>query len=87
MEQSALPRKLLRVEDLTFVLPDDFEGELDDAIELLLNYLRERLCHCEITDKSEEEKLAAILNSDNNRKVSLNYGIFEIDGDGVYQLQ
>lgn len=87
MDYMKLPRKLLRVEDLTFVLPDDFEGGLEDAIQLLLDYIRERMDNSERTDKSEEEKLATLLNSENNRRVAMNYGIFEMNDAGVYILK
>ena len=33
-----LPKKILRIRDLTFILPEDFEGTVEEAFTLLLEY-------------------------------------------------
>ena len=86
MEQK-LPKKLLKVEDLTFVLPDDFEGGLEDAFRLLHEFIHEAMEKSIRTDKSEEERLAEILNSKNNHRVEISYGIFELGDDDEYHLK
>lgn len=87
-----LPKKLLRIEDLTFVLPDFFEGELPDALRLLANYLDIEFTYDENVLKSNEEdntdnKILLFENSNNKPKASLRYGIFELDENGNYQLK
>ena len=39
MEQKKLPKKILRISDLTFILPDNFSGDLNEAIGIMLLYL------------------------------------------------
>ncbi len=87
MEQIKLPKKLLKVEDLTFVLPDDFEGGLEDAFQVLIEFIHEAMEKSLVTDKSEDERLAEILNSENNRRVEISYGIFELGDDREYHLK
>ena len=86
MEQK-LPKKLLKIEDLTFVLPDDFEGGLEEAFQLLIEFIHGAMEKSIRTDKSEEERLAEILNSGNNRRVEISYGIFELGDDEEYHLK
>lgn len=87
MDKINLPRKLFRVEDLTFVLPDDFEGGIEQAFELLITFIHDAMKNSIETDKPEEEKLATILNTESGRKVSMNYGIFELGNDQKYHLK
>lgn len=82
-----LPKKLLKIEDLTFVLPDDFEGGLEDALHELKNYVHDAIGGCLRTDKSEEERLAEVLNFENNRIMEISYGIFELGEDKEYHLK
>ena len=39
MEPITLPKKILRIEDLIFILPDDFDGDLQSGLRLLADYL------------------------------------------------
>lgn len=86
MEEITLPKKLFRVADLTFVLPDDFEGGLEEAFQLVTNRVHEALHESERTDKSDEEMIGTILD-DNTKNLALKYGIFEIGEDGKYHLK
>lgn len=87
MDNVELPKKLLRVEDLTFVLPDDFEGGLEDAFRLLIDYIHDAMKNSVVTSKNADERLATVLDNDTNRKVSMNYGIFELGEDKMYRLK
>lgn len=87
MEHIGLPKKLLKIEDLTFVLPDDFEGGLEEAFQVLIDFIHDAMERSLVTDKSEDERLVEILNSENNRRVELSYGIFELGEDKEYHLK
>lgn len=86
MDELNLPRKLFKVADLTFVLPDDFEGDLDEAFQLVSERIHKALGKSERTDKTDEEMLGAILDDD-TKKIALKYGIFEMGDDGKYHLK
>lgn len=81
MEHTELPKKLLHVEDLTFVLPDDFEGGLEDAFHLLLDYIHDAMSKSVVTGKSDAERLFTVLSAENERKMAISYGIFELGED------
>lgn len=85
--ETKLPKKLLKIEDLTFVLPDDFEGGLEDAFRLLIEFIHEAMAKSIRTNKNENERLAEVLNSENNHKVEISYGIFELGEDDEYHLK
>lgn len=87
MEQVNLPKKLLKVQDLTFVLPDDFEGGLEEAFHLLTEFIHEAMEKSLRTDKSEDERLAEILDVTNDHKFEICYGIFELDENNEYHLK
>ena len=80
------PKNILRITDLTFVLPDDFDGNLKDAIQSLSDYLipnEETILHD--GDRSTVESL--FKDSDQDSKLCMRYGIFKLDDDGNYKLQ
>lgn len=84
MQQLNLPNKLLKVEDLTFVLPDDFEGSIEDAMQLMVQYLK-------IFFKDKELQSTgvppSVFEDPENRKLSMKFGIFERGNDGQYYLK
>lgn len=80
------PKNILRITDLTFVLPDDFDGDLKDAVQSLTDYLilnKETVLHD--GDRSTVESL--FKDSDQNSKLCMRYGIFKLDDNGDYKLQ
>lgn len=81
-----IPKKLLRIEDLTFVLPDDFEGGIEDAFRCLTDYINTTIADCIRSNLSEDENFAIVISGNNDRKISLKYGIFEVGEDGEYHL-
>ena len=86
-QQLKLPKKLLRIEDLTFELPDDFEGDVQSALELLVHYLHDIFGDREINPIKDERIIPTIFEDKNNRKVTMKYGIFERGEDGQYHLK
>lgn len=84
MQQLNLPNKLLKVEDLTFILPDDFEGSIEDALQLMIYYLKSIFNK---KDLDNIEDLPSIFEDQQNRRLVMRFGIFERGKDGKYYLK
>lgn len=78
-----LPEKILRIEELTFILPDDFNGNILDAIDLLVNHVKENGVKYLSDDRST---MASLLTNSENSKLCVKYGIFEKVNDQTYKL-
>lgn len=83
-----LPKKILRIKDFTFILPDDFVGSFEDALNSFMDYTTEKL-------NPEAEKgvpdvyssVRTLFSSENAERVCGSYGIFEFDTTtGKYEL-
>ena len=88
MHNKKMPKKLLRITDLTFVLPDDFSGDVRDALKELTGYM------CTKSDLNTIQTDTAstienIFKSKEGRdpRLCMMYGIFESDDDGNYALK
>jgi hypothetical protein len=82
-----LPKKVLRIEDLTFILPDDFDGNLQSALRLLAEYLDIEFRDGKFDPKGKSEKMPSLFeDTEGNNRAAMMYGIFEIDDDGNYHL-
>ena len=80
------PKNILRISDLTFVLPDNFNGELKEAVQILSDYLK--MNEETILDNDNSSTVESLLkDSDKKSKVCMKYGIFKLDADGNYKLQ
>ena len=94
MEPITLPKKILRIEDLIFILPDDFDGDLQSGLRLLADYLDVEFKKDKNSKKSkrstsnvEKDNLTMLLENKDTVQLSMNYGIFEIDENGNYNLK
>lgn len=94
MEPITLPKKILRIEDLIFILPDDFDGDLQSGLRLLADYLDVEFKKDKNSKKSkrstsnvEKDNLTILLENKDTVQVAMNYGIFEIDENGNYNLK
>jgi len=94
MEPITLPKKILRIEDLIFILPDDFDGDLQSGLRLLADYLDVEFKKDKNSKKSkrstsnvEKDNLTMLLENKDTVQVAMNYGIFEIDENGNYNLK
>ena len=94
MEPITLPKKILRIEDLIFILPDDFDGDLRSGLRLLADYLDMEFKKDKNSKKSkrstsnvEKDNLTMLLENKDTVQVAMNYGIFEIDENGNYNLK
>ena len=86
MEPITLPKKILRIEDLIFILPDDFDGDLQSGLRLLADYLDVEFKKDKNSKKSkrstsnvEKDNLTMLLENKDTVQVAMNYGIFEIN--------
>ena len=91
MEPTTLPKKILHIEDLIFILPDDFDGDLQSGLRLLADYLDMEFKKGKKKSRSlsnvEKDNLSALLENKDTVQVAMNYGIFEIDENGNYNLK
>lgn len=84
------PKNILKIQDLTFILPDSFNGDLRNAIILLAAYLNVDLDDFLESVKESEKRNPNILQhpSESEReRLSMNYGILELNEDGTYKLK
>lgn len=91
MESITLPKKILRIEDLIFILPDDFDGDLQSGLRLLADYLDMEFKKGKKNPRPpsdvEKDNLTTLLENKDTVQVAMNYGIFEIDENGNYNLK
>ena len=88
MNNRKIPKKVLRISDLTFILPDDFSGNIGDALNDLTRYVNGK---ANLNDVKTDET-STIETIFNNKKkadprLCMKYGLFESDDDGNYKLQ
>lgn len=79
------PRNVLRISDLTFILPDDFEGDLQEAFQLLLDHLINNECLSIVHEK--RSTVATLLRANDEPKLCMKYGLFTMDENGNYILK
>ena len=84
-----LPKKLLRIDNLTFVLPDNFNGNLQNALMLLAAYLNIEFRNGNFKPNKDSTIKKSIFNDgkDDSCRVTMKYGIFEMDENGDYKLK
>lgn len=74
------------IKDCTFILPDDFEGSLEDAFSQFLNYRTDHLKNAKHVDDSNIfSTFDILLHSRQQSKVCGQYAIYELV-DGKYRL-
>jgi len=83
------PKNILKIQDLVFILPDNFNGDLRDAIVLLAAYLNidSDEFSKRIENPPEFKSLFDEANMDNTLRLSMNYGIFELGDDEKYKIK
>lgn len=83
-----LPKKILRIKELTYILPDDFDGTFDDAINFFLEYRDANKSDAKFIDPIEKFSTIEVLllsRIKNDVKACGQYGIFELV-DGSYKI-
>ena len=85
MNRKTLPKKVLVVKDCTFILPEDFNGTIEDAFSEFLNYRASSLPNARhVNDSNLFSTFDLLLHSEDSR-VCGQYAIYELV-DGRYQL-
>ncbi len=79
-----LPKKILRIKDLTFILSDEFSGDLSDALKEFIDYKEQFKSNAKYIYPDERFTSIEILASTNS-KVCGEYGLFELV-DGTYKF-
>lgn len=83
----ALPKKILLIKDLTFILPDDFNGSLSDAFNEFIRYRKEYEKNAKlIQSDNQSNSYETLISSKVNEKVCGQYGLFELTDDGTYKI-
>lgn len=79
------PKNILRISDLTFVLPDDFDGNLWEAIDMVSEHIKCKSFPKKVSDKYSTIK--TLLVAEGDPKLCMKFGIFTIDENGNYKLK
>lgn len=86
IQRENLPKKILMVKDCTFILPDDFNGTLEEAFSNFLEYRAKHLDEAKHVDDSNIfSTFDVLLHSGSEPRVCGQYGIYELV-DGRYKL-
>lgn len=81
-----LPKKILRIHELTFILPDDFDGTVENAMDLLLTYRKDHLKDARYSDPNNVmSTMELLVTSDKDEKVCGDGALYELV-DGKYHL-
>ena len=81
-----MPDKILRIEDLTFVLSDDFCGDFVNALEEMLAYMK-RNKHNKLELNDNNSTIQSLLSANNGSRICMKYGVFVKVDDKTYRLQ
>ena len=84
-QQVKLPKKILTIRDCTFILPDDFEGTLNEAFAEFLKYQQENHTNAKYYDDSSLLSTFSVLMQNENIRVCGEYSILELR-DGKYVI-
>lgn len=79
-----LPKKVLKITDLTFILPDNFEGDFEDAVLEFLVYRNNHL-KARIPDNIEKYSSTEILLANGDAYLACGaYALLKLDDNGKY---
>lgn len=77
------PEKILKINDLAYILPDDFEGDIVDALKDLIKHLECGKSDVNLDDgKSAIESLLDQSDCECPPKICMRYGVFKRTEDG-----
>ena len=86
MEKDTLPKKILLVKDCTFILPDEFNGTLEEAFSEFLKYRIEHLKEANyIDDSGIFSTFDVLMHTGEKTRVCGQYAIYELV-DGKYRI-
>lgn len=84
-----IPKKILEIEDLVFVLPEGFHGNIIDALTEIIAYIKNKTASgnngtendYEVQLADDKVSLLKIVENDFDNRVSLKFSFFEYDED------
>lgn len=86
MKRDNLPKKILMIKDCTFILPDNFNGSIEEAFNKFLEYRSTHLQNAQfIDDGNLFSAFDVLLHSGDTPKVCGQYAIYELI-DGKYRI-
>lgn len=88
MEQ--VPRKFLGISNLIFILPDDFEGSITDALALLMDYVQETIANAKgvkSTEESAESIFKKLMEKPTKDRVTMKYTFYSFDDESQTYVQ
>ena len=80
-----LPAKILRIRDLTFILPEDFNGDLHDALKEFMIYRDKHKENAAFVDDEDKSTVDLLFINDGDERVFGEYGLFYLV-DGAYKI-
>lgn len=83
MSTQKLPKKVLRIKEISFILPDNFDGTLDDAVALLITYHQKHYSE-KISIDDSDDRLSVntiLISAKGKQKLCGSYGIFTLEND------
>lgn len=85
MARSKLPEKILVIKDCTFILPDDFDGTVEDAFEAFLKYREKHLKDAKYVDHQHFFSSFNLLLHGHKQRVCGHYSLYQLK-DGKYEV-
>jgi hypothetical protein len=86
MSRENLPKKILMIKDCTFILPDDYDGTLEEAFSEFLEYRANNLHDAKYIDDSNLfSTFDILLHSGKKPRACGQYALYELV-DGKYKL-
>lgn len=83
---SRLPSKVLRIHEITFALPDDFDGTASDAFDAFIAYRNEHKDDAILLDNRANLTSVELLAKHPNVRVCGDIILFELGPDGKYNV-
>lgn len=82
-----IPKKILEIEDLVFVLPEGFHGNIIDALTEIIAYIKTKVASGKTSTNNDYKvhladdkvSLLTIVENDFDDRVSLKFSFFEYD--------
>lgn len=82
-----LPKKILTIKECTFILPDDFDGGIEDAVTEFLRYRQEKLKNAELLDEHGLLSTFSLLMTRDNCRACGQYALLELKNGSYVAVQ
>lgn len=79
----SIPKKFLGISNLVFILPDDFVGDIGDAVSILIDYIQSSIHkakNAEVTEETEPtEIIGNLINHPLKDKLTMKFTFYTFD--------